>query len=131
MRSTLSNGRAQVIHGMVTSSGCPCHSTLNDIDGISCEDDTSIAERYFLGAYGDWTSVKKAEPRAVLYDEQLKLVTPSIEGVPYYIETMDGRTFAGRSGVDGLLPRIDTDGESEYVVHWGDEALAKMEGDGA
>jgi hypothetical protein len=53
-------------------------------------------------------------------------MAPPIEGVPYFIETMDGRTFSGRVGADGLLPRIDTYGEDEYKVLWGDEALAKM-----
>lgn len=48
--------------------------------------------------------------------------------MPYYVETMDGRTFSGCAGLDGVLPRIDTYGEDEYTVYWGDDALAKMEG---
>lgn len=36
-RATLPNGRPRVIHGMVTSGGCPCYSTLNDIDGVGNE----------------------------------------------------------------------------------------------
>ena len=36
--------------------------------------------------------------------------------------------FPGRADAHGLLPRIDTDGEDEYTVYWGDEALAKMDG---
>ncbi len=48
------------------------------------------------------------------------------EGLPYYIETMDGRVFSGRIGPDGLLPRVDTCGEDEYTVLWGDDALAKL-----
>jgi uncharacterized Zn-binding protein involved in type VI secretion len=66
-----------------------------------------------------------------LYDEQPRLIAPPIEGVPYYVETMDGRTFSGRVLDDGLLPRIDTHGEGEYSVYWGDEALARMEGSDA
>lgn len=62
------------------------------------------------------------------HDERPQLVAPPIEGLPYYIETKDGRTFSGRTGNDGLLPRIDTHGEDEYAVYWGDEALAKMGG---
>lgn len=62
------------------------------------------------------------------YDEQTQLVSPPIEGVPYYVETKDGRVFKGQTGADGLVPRIDTDGEDEYSVYWGDHALAKMEG---
>jgi uncharacterized Zn-binding protein involved in type VI secretion len=62
----------------------------------------------------------------LIYDEQLRLVAPPIEGVPYFIETRDGRSLSGRTGPGGLLPRIDTPGEDEYTVLWGDEALAKM-----
>ncbi len=45
MRSTLTNGRSQVIHGMVTSGGCPVYSTLNDIDGVGNESGGSIAAK--------------------------------------------------------------------------------------
>lgn len=65
-----------------------------------------------------------------IYDEQLRLVAPPIEGLPYYIETKDGRTFSGRTGPGGLLPRIETHDENEYAVLWGDEALVKMTGEG-
>ena len=127
IRSTLPNGRAQVIHGMTTSGGCPCYSTLNDIDGMGNESGETIAEKHFLNADGYWAPVKDPEPHEDPYDERPKLVAPPIEGVPYYVETMDGRTFSGRTGADGLLPRIDTYGEDEYAVYWGDEALAKMD----
>lgn len=60
------------------------------------------------------------------YNEQAQLVSPALEGIPYYIETADGRTFAGRIPANGLLPRIDTQGEEPYTVLWGDEALAKQ-----
>jgi uncharacterized Zn-binding protein involved in type VI secretion len=127
-RSTLTNGRPRVLHNMITSGGCPCYSTLNDIDGVGNESSETIAERHFLNADGYWAPVKDPEPHEDPYDEQPKLIAPPIEGVPYYVETMDGRTFSGRIGADGLLPRIDTYGEDEYAVYWGDKALAKMEG---
>lgn len=62
------------------------------------------------------------------YDEQSHLHSKVIEGVPYVILTADGRTFAGRAGCDGMLPRIDTLEAGEYLVYWGDDALAKMKG---
>ena len=34
IRAVLSNGRARVVHGMKTSRGCTCESTLNDVDGV-------------------------------------------------------------------------------------------------
>ena len=45
--------------------------------------------------------------------------------MPYFVETKDGRTFSGRVGEDGMLPRVETYGEDEYTVLWGDEALAR------
>ena len=61
----------------------------------------------------------------LIYDEQPRLVAPPIEGLPYFVETRDGRTFSGRAGPGGLLPRIETTSEDEYTILWGDEALAK------
>ena len=124
-RSTLSNGRSRVIHGMVTSGGCPLYSTLNDIDGVGNERGESVAEKYFLNADGQWMAVTESMPEDTPYDERPHLIAPPIEGVPYYIETMDGRTFSGRAEPVGLLPRIDTYGEDEFVAYWGDEALAR------
>jgi hypothetical protein len=125
--STLSNGRCQVIHGMRTSGGCPLYSTLNDIDGVGNGSGEVIAEKHFVNADGQWVPIKEIGPDEVPYDERLQLLAPPIDGVPYYIETLDGRTFSGRAGADGLLPRIDTLGEDEYNVLWGDETLAKMD----
>ena len=64
------------------------------------------------------------------YDEQVHLDvagSAAFAGLPYYIETLDRRTFLGRADERGLLPRIDTNGEGEYTVYWGDEALVKMD----
>lgn len=72
-------------------------------------------------------SVTPARPLASPgYDEQPRLVAPPIEGMPYFIVTAEGRTFSGRAGPGGLLPRIETQGEDDYTVLWGDEALAKI-----
>jgi uncharacterized Zn-binding protein involved in type VI secretion len=59
------------------------------------------------------------------HDERPRLVASSIDGIPYFIETADGRIFSGRTGADGLLPRVATQEAAEYVVYWGDEALAR------
>jgi uncharacterized Zn-binding protein involved in type VI secretion len=127
LRATLSNGRCQVTHGQVTSGGCPLQSTLNDIDGVGIEAGEAIADKHFLNADGEWAGVKSLEPHEDPYDEQPQLLSHPIGGMPYYVETMDGRTFSGVAGEDGLLPRIATYGEDAYAVYWGDEALAKME----
>jgi uncharacterized Zn-binding protein involved in type VI secretion len=60
------------------------------------------------------------------YDEQPRLVAPPIEGIPYFTVTADGCTFSGRAGPNGLLPRVETHGEANYTVLWGDEALAMI-----
>lgn len=127
LRSTLSNGRCQLTHGQVTSGGCPLQSTLNDIDGVGNEAGESIAGKHFLNADGEWAGVKPPELHEDVYDEQPQLLALPIGGVPYYVKTLDGRTFSGTTGEDGLLPRIDTYGEDAYAVYWGDEALAMME----
>lgn len=49
---------------------------------------------------------------------------------PFYIETGDGNVFSGYTDESGQLPRIDSDKEAgEYHVYWGDEALAKQQGE--
>lgn len=116
------NGKMLAHHGHRTSHGCPLLSTLNGVHGWGSDSSEPIATDYFQNADGQWApKVEDAQ-----YDEQAQLTSPPIEGVPYYIETRDGRVFSGTIGKGGLLPRIDTYGEDEYTVLWGDEALAKF-----
>ncbi|MDX8121307.1 PAAR domain-containing protein [Janthinobacterium sp. GMG2] len=61
------------------------------------------------------------------YDEQPQLHASEIGGIPYFVETKDGRRFSGRATMEGMLPRVETYNEEEYTVYWGDVALAKME----
>lgn len=123
--STLMNGKPQVLHGMMTSGGCPLLSTLNDEDGVGNERGEVVPTRYFQNADGAWVGAHR-NPAEATFDEQAKLLAPRAEGMPYFVQTLDGRTFAGRVGPTGLLPRIETYGEDEYEVLWGDEALANM-----
>jgi hypothetical protein len=63
------------------------------------------------------------------FDEQLRAAgSGASEGYPYHIETTDGRSYSGRVGGDGCLPRICTGPREDYHVYWGDEALAKQNG---
>ena len=125
-RSKLPNGRSRVIHNMKSSGGCPVYSTLNDIDGVANQSGEVIAEKHFLNADGQWTPVKEPAPHEAPYDERPQLDALPVVGVPYFVKTNDDRTFSGHAESDGLLPRIDTYGEDEYTVYWGDEALTKM-----
>ncbi|RQR49579.1 PAAR domain-containing protein [Burkholderia sp. Bp9126] len=78
-----------------------------------------------LTAAGGVASVKKGA-----YDEQVKATEHQAEGLPYYIETADGRVHFGRLDANGTLPRVYTgDDPGAYTVHWGDDAIAKHHGE--
>ncbi len=66
------------------------------------------------------------------YDEQVQLSAANgkatLIGLPWLIETKDGRKLSGSLGPDGQMPRTDTLSESEYTTYWGDEARARAEG---
>ena len=63
------------------------------------------------------------------YDEQVGLSLAgrgaSLAGLPYRIETSDGRVFTGALDADGALPRIATENWGSYRIYWGDDALAR------
>lgn len=42
------------------------------------------------------------------YDEQPQLHASEIGGIPYFVETNDGRRFSGRATMEGTLPRVET-----------------------
>lgn len=121
------NGRAIPYHLHTSSRSCPIYSTLNGVDGWEDGSDSAVAERCFQNADGDWVEVKDPAPHEDPYDEQAALTATYAPGLPYHIETHDGRVFSGRVGPDGKLPRIGTYGEDAYTIFWGDDALLKME----
>jgi hypothetical protein len=64
-----------------------------------------------------------------MFDEQVRAAASiALDGYPYFVEMVDGRTSAGRVDASGKLPRIVTDDANEYIVYWGDQALARQEG---
>lgn len=73
-------------------------------------------------------NVKKEKTSPFISDEQVKFssAAPTMSGLPVFIELNDGRTVIGYVGNDGILPRIETEGQGFYHVYWGDEALARM-----
>lgn len=112
--------------GAVLISSMPIAGRVYDGGG-----DASVAE---ISSAQTAAAMERAAAKAEAlfeYDEQTHLIAPPIEGLPYYIETMAGRIFSGRTGPKGQLPRIATSDEDEYVVLWGDEALAQIEGKSA
>ncbi|WP_342356562.1 PAAR domain-containing protein [Burkholderia puraquae] len=73
---------------------------------------------------GEIVSVRKGT-----FDERVRATKEVTEGLPYYIETDDGRMHFGRLDASGKLPRIHTGDEaSDYTVYWGDDALSKQTG---
>ena len=122
---TLPNGRQRPHHGHRTSSGCPLISTSNGVDGWGADGALEPAS-FFQNADGQWIEVAAPNSAQLVLDEMPHLVDEAIEGVPYFVETADGRTFAGRAQSGGLLPRIES--PHAYKVYWGDEALARLKG---
>lgn len=121
------NGRSIPYHLHKSTRGCPIYSTLNGVDGWEDGGDSAVAERCFQNADGDWAEVKDPALHEDPYDEQAALTETYTPGLPYHIETNDGRVFSGRVGPDGKLPRIETYGEDAYAILWGDDALLKQE----
>ncbi|UXU91974.1 PAAR domain-containing protein [Burkholderia sp. S-53] len=71
-----------------------------------------------------------ASIRKGAFDERVRATKEATEGLPYYIETADGRVHFGRLDARGTLPRIHTGDEAnDYIVYWGDDALAKQHGE--
>jgi uncharacterized Zn-binding protein involved in type VI secretion len=76
---------------------------------------------------GQSPGASNAATAVFAYDEQVKLAISggraTLVGLPWFIKTADGRTFKGRLGADGQLPRVDTSAEDQYETFWGDEAI--------
>jgi len=121
---TLSNGRKRPLHGHRTTGGCPLISTCNGVDGWGGDGNLAPAS-FFQNANGQWVEIAEPGLEHPVLDEMPQLVQQSIEGVPYFIQTADGRTIAGRTQADGLLPRVQS--SHAFEVYWGDEALARLE----
>ena len=128
-RARLTNGRQRVIHGMLSTNGCPCYSTLNNVDGAGDVDGSSVSEHYVRDALGHWIGSDQG-PAPQQFDEQFKLQASGVDGVPYYIVLVDGRSQSGRLAADGLMPRIATLQSENYMVYWGDAALVMLAGEG-
>jgi uncharacterized Zn-binding protein involved in type VI secretion len=78
----------------------------------------------------DTAAVKTPSPMTISFDEQVRANSSGValDDYPYFIETTDGLTYSGSTDATGLLPRICTDASDCYTVYWGDDALARPEG---
>lgn len=125
------DGRPVARHGDRTA----CGAMLISSQAVTYTQDGAAAGRSDGGQSGSTAAGSKqatAAPVRFEWDEQVKLAvsgdTAIMVGLPWFIRTADGRTFSGRLGDDGQLPRIDTIAEDSYETFWGDEAIEKMQG---
>lgn len=113
-RATLPNGRPRVIHGMITSGGCPCYSTLNDIDGVGNESGEEIPIRFVQNEEGDWVG-KMNEG----YDQHFVL-TDDETGQPlanrHYRMTCNGKVIEGKTDSNGKTEKISSDDPAEVTI---------------
>lgn len=123
------DGIPVALEGHKTSCGASLISTLPNVtrsyEGMGAPNQGEGAASVTAGVRfaGDDGKKEAHSP----YDEQTQLISPPMEGLPYFIEVSDGRSFSGRVDQSNLLPRIDTMGEDKYIVYWGEEALARMD----
>jgi len=81
---------------------------------------------------GEATSAELSNEKKQKFDEQARALDASsgalLEGIPYFVEMADGKTYTGYTDSEGKIPRIFTKDGQEFTVYWFDEALAKTGG---
>jgi len=65
------------------------------------------------------------------FDEQIETEFSFAEGMPYFIETENGKTYQGTVGADGKLPRVKTETEGAYQIYLGEDAIIKGSNNGS
>lgn len=93
VRSTLNNGRSQVIHGMMTSGRCPLQSTLNNIDGVDNVSGEAIHSASLPDTSGGWKGIAPpAQEHDQAFDEYFIIIDEK-NGTParnrFYRITLD------------------------------------------
>lgn len=117
--STLTDGRPQVIHGMKTSGGCPCISTLNGIDGVDngnggakpaaggnvAQPPVPVPVSFKPGGDGGWVPVyAPLSHEDCAFDQHIILEDQDgapVEGVPYRIVDARGAVIEGLTEAGG------------------------------
>ncbi|OAJ52872.1 hypothetical protein A6V36_20010 [Paraburkholderia ginsengiterrae] len=122
---TAVNGKEWALSGDINICGCNPPPIFYAERGMSM----SFTSEQVAALTGNGTSVAERQTQAAQYDEQVRTVSRGtrIDGYPYFIKAPDGQIHSGRITANGLLPRINTSDADEYVVYWGDEALAHEE----
>jgi uncharacterized Zn-binding protein involved in type VI secretion len=108
--SSTMHGRPQVLHGMRTSEGCACLSTLNDIDGVGAEYWESIRPIPIRGQSNQLSSAfTPKEEVSYAYDEHFvlrdKITGQPLTGVTWCIQVA-GQELCGTTTADGKTGKI-------------------------
>ncbi|MDR9834068.1 PAAR domain-containing protein [Herbaspirillum huttiense] len=112
--STLTNGRAMVIHGMKSSTGCPIQSTLNNIDGVGVDDNTQIPLRFVQDEAGEWIG-KMNEG----YDQHFLLkddVLGELLADRHYRMTFKGNVLEGKTDSSGKTQKVAFDDPADVTI---------------
>lgn len=94
---------------------------------------TFLPQQFFVvrsgGAYTNLSQFTNSTPFndsfSEIFDEQVVAEFNFSEGMPYFIETENGKTLRGFIGSDGKLPRISTESSENYRIYIGEEAVIK------
>ena len=121
------SGRRQALGGDKVLCKCPSPPSIIPVYGLRSKvfDDTDgVRNATAEVSSGQWSRERRD------FDEQVRSVVngTALAGYPYFLETADGRTSSGRTDAEGNLPRVETQEADKYIVHWGDDALARQQG---
>lgn len=113
-RSTLTNGRPQVIHGMKTSAGGPLLSTLNEVDGVGNASGEDIPARFMQDDEGEWIGKMNEgyDQHFVLTDGQ----TGQALANRYYRMTCNGKISEGKTDSKGRTKKVSSDDAAEVTI---------------
>lgn len=130
------DGKLQVIHGMLTSSGCPCISTLNDVSGVGNDGGDEIHPAFYPDDAGGWLGLPKhitpeTSPLAKTSEEtqrlleqltfvEVRLVNQQQEPIPnevFTLTTPRGQVITGELDANGFA-RVDNVPRGDCLVEF-------------
>lgn len=130
--SFIVDGRPVARHNDKTACGAVLISSQSVTTTSSGNSSSSAATSQAAQATSATAALAAQSTVTFLFDEQVQLAVAAdratLVGLPWFIETNDGRRLSGTLGPDGQMPRTDSLREGEYTTYWGDEARARAEG---
>ena len=130
--SFIVDGRPVARHNDKTACGAVLISSQSVTTTLSGSSSSSAASSQAAQTTSAAAAVAAQPAVTFMFDEQVQLAVAAdmatLVGLPWFIETNDGRHLSGTLGPDGKMPRTDSLQEGEYTTYWGDEARARAEG---